>query len=104
MLICVMLDRAQYIIAFGLLGLKVAIFQLSLPQVICSTDMILHRRKPNGQFHIDCTRDAVMEFIEVLSVRKVPGIGRVCLRFISTCSLRISTCFNTDCQSMSDAL
>lgn len=34
--------------------------------------------KPNGQFEVPRTRQAVMEFLSDLSVRKVPGIGRVC--------------------------
>lgn len=35
------------------------------------------KNKPNGQYRLPPTRDAVMEFIQSLPVRKVPGIGKV---------------------------
>ena len=35
-------------------------------------------KKPDGQYEVPRTRQAVMEFLSTLSVRKVPGIGRVC--------------------------
>lgn len=38
---------------------------------ICS-DM----RKPNGQFEVACTREAVMAFVQDLPIRKIPGIGK----------------------------
>ena len=33
--------------------------------------------KPNGQYEVPRTKQAVMEFLSTLPVRKVPGIGRV---------------------------
>jgi DNA polymerase kappa len=39
---------------------------------ICS-DM----RKPNGQFEVARTRDAIMAFVADLPIRKIPGIGKV---------------------------
>jgi impB/mucB/samB family/IMS family HHH motif len=47
-----------------------------------SSDM----RKPNGQFEVPCTRDAVMEFVQQLPIRKVPGIGKV--RQTQSCACR----------------
>ncbi|KAK7933560.1 hypothetical protein WMY93_004456 [Mugilogobius chulae] len=35
------------------------------------------KNKPNGQYRLPPTRDAVMDFIHNLPVRKVPGIGKV---------------------------
>eukprot|EP01135_Chromosphaera_perkinsii_P010373 Nk52_evm45s2118 gene=Nk52_evmTU45s2118 len=52
---------------------------------ICS-DM----NKPNGQFRIANTRSAVMEFIQKLSVRKIPGVGRVSEKMLK--ALGIETC------------
>ncbi|TPX54871.1 DNA-directed DNA polymerase [Synchytrium endobioticum] len=33
--------------------------------------------KPNGQFRVEPTREAVMAYLQTLPVRKVPGVGRV---------------------------
>lgn len=35
------------------------------------------KNKPNGQYKLPSTRDAVMDFIQNLPVRKVPGVGKV---------------------------
>lgn len=35
------------------------------------------KNKPNGQYRLPSTRDAVMNFIQNLPVRKVPGVGKV---------------------------
>eukprot|EP00775_Hariotina_reticulata_P011310 gene11310-11460_t len=35
------------------------------------------RHKPNGQFVVESTREAVVEFLRDLPIRKVPGIGKV---------------------------
>lgn len=35
------------------------------------------KNKPNGQYRLTPTRDAVMDFIQNLPVRKVPGVGKV---------------------------
>ncbi|KAF9241588.1 IMS-domain-containing protein [Melanogaster broomeanus] len=35
------------------------------------------KNKPNGQFHLPFDRDSIKEFMRDLSIRKVPGVGRV---------------------------
>ena len=34
--------------------------------------------KPNGQFVLPSEHKAIMQFVNSLSIRKVPGIGKVC--------------------------
>ncbi|XP_067838799.1 DNA polymerase kappa [Heptranchias perlo] len=46
--------------------------------------------KPNGQYRIPADRDAVMNFIKNLSIRKVPGIGKVTEKMLN--ALGITTC------------
>ncbi|EJD02943.1 DNA/RNA polymerase [Fomitiporia mediterranea MF3/22] len=48
------------------------------------------RNKPNGQFQMPFTREAVMEFMRDLPVRKVPGIGRVGERVLE--AIGVKTC------------
>ncbi|XP_071507148.1 DNA polymerase kappa-like [Diadema antillarum] len=48
------------------------------------------RNKPNGQYTIQPTREAVMDFIKDLPIRKISGIGKVTERMVS--ALGIQTC------------
>uniref|UniRef100_A0AAQ6AF37 DNA polymerase kappa n=1 Tax=Amphiprion ocellaris TaxID=80972 RepID=A0AAQ6AF37_AMPOC len=48
------------------------------------------KNKPNGQYRLPSTREAVMDFIENLPVRKVCGIGKVSEKMLN--ALSISTC------------
>ncbi|KAL5523748.1 hypothetical protein ACEPAG_7921 [Sanghuangporus baumii] len=48
------------------------------------------KNKPNGQFQMPFTREAVMEFMRDLPVRKVPGIGRVGERVLE--AIGVKTC------------
>ncbi|CAH1254928.1 POLK [Branchiostoma lanceolatum] len=48
------------------------------------------QNKPNGQFCIPSDRDAIMDFIKVLPVRKVCGIGKVMAQQLN--ALGITTC------------
>ena len=48
------------------------------------------RNKPNGQFMVDKTPDAILSFISELPIRKVPGIGKVMERLLN--ALGIHTC------------
>ncbi|XP_077601114.1 DNA polymerase kappa-like [Stigmatopora nigra] len=48
------------------------------------------RNKPNGQYRLAATREAVMEFIHNLPVRKVSGIGKVSEKMLN--ALDISSC------------
>ncbi|CDH50289.1 dna-directed polymerase kappa [Lichtheimia corymbifera JMRC:FSU:9682] len=52
---------------------------------ICS-DM----NKPNGQYYLPNDINAIRDFIKDLSIRKIPGIGRVTERILS--ALGVSTC------------
>ncbi|KAJ5778756.1 hypothetical protein N7520_002002 [Penicillium odoratum] len=49
-----------------------------------------NRNKPNGQFRVPNDRAAIMEFMRVLPVRKVNGVGRVFERELG--SIGIETC------------
>uniref|UniRef100_A0A3P8VVY4 DNA polymerase kappa n=1 Tax=Cynoglossus semilaevis TaxID=244447 RepID=A0A3P8VVY4_CYNSE len=48
------------------------------------------KNKPNGQYRLASTRDAVIDFIQYLPVRKVSGIGKVSERMLS--ALGVSSC------------
>nr|XP_061804093.1 DNA polymerase kappa-like [Nerophis lumbriciformis] len=48
------------------------------------------KNKPNGQYRLASTREAVMEFIQNLPVRKVSGIGKVSEKMLN--ALDISSC------------
>ncbi|XP_072564876.1 DNA polymerase kappa isoform X2 [Paramormyrops kingsleyae] len=48
------------------------------------------KNKPNGQYRIPAERQTVMDFIQDLPIRKVPGIGKVTEKMLS--SLGITTC------------
>ncbi|XP_007486611.2 DNA polymerase kappa [Monodelphis domestica] len=48
------------------------------------------KNKPNGQYQIPPTRQAVMDFIKDLPIRKVPGIGKVTEKMLK--ALGIITC------------
>lgn len=48
------------------------------------------KNKPNGQFHLPFDRDAILSFMHDLSIRKIPGIGRVNERLLE--SIGIKTC------------
>ncbi|CAG8587264.1 2526_t:CDS:10 [Ambispora leptoticha] len=46
--------------------------------------------KPNGQYKLESDRHSVMAFMKDLSIRKIPGIGRVTERILN--ALDINTC------------
>ncbi|XP_029017318.1 DNA polymerase kappa [Betta splendens] len=48
------------------------------------------KNKPNGQYRLPSTREAVMEFVQNLPVRKVSGIGKVSEKMLN--ALGISNC------------
>ncbi|KAE8227239.1 hypothetical protein CF319_g279 [Tilletia indica] len=48
------------------------------------------RNKPNGQFQLAHDREVIMEFMETLKVRKIPGIGRVTERILQ--AVNVETC------------
>nr|XP_057925840.1 DNA polymerase kappa [Doryrhamphus excisus] len=48
------------------------------------------KNKPNGQYRLPSTREAVMDFIQNLPVRKVSGIGKVSEKMLN--ALSISSC------------
>ncbi|XP_053726482.1 DNA polymerase kappa [Synchiropus splendidus] len=48
------------------------------------------KNKPNGQYRLAPSREAVMDFIQNLPVRKVSGIGKVCEKMLN--ALDISSC------------
>ncbi|XP_042277835.1 DNA polymerase kappa [Thunnus maccoyii] len=48
------------------------------------------KNKPNGQYRLPSTREAVMDFIQNLPVRKVSGVGKVSEKMLN--ALGISSC------------
>uniref|UniRef100_A0A3Q1HH60 DNA polymerase kappa n=1 Tax=Anabas testudineus TaxID=64144 RepID=A0A3Q1HH60_ANATE len=48
------------------------------------------KNKPNGQYVLPSTREAVMDFVQALPVRKVSGIGKVSEKMLN--ALGISSC------------
>ncbi|XP_076015925.1 DNA polymerase kappa isoform X2 [Genypterus blacodes] len=48
------------------------------------------KNKPNGQYLLPSTREAVMDFIQILPVRKVCGIGKVSEKLLK--ALGVSSC------------
>ncbi|XP_044050927.1 DNA polymerase kappa isoform X2 [Siniperca chuatsi] len=48
------------------------------------------KNKPNGQYRLPSSREAVMDFVQNLPVRKVSGIGKVCEKMLN--ALGISSC------------
>lgn len=48
------------------------------------------KNKPDGQFLLPATKEAAIDFMESLSVRKVPGIGRVTERILG--AIGVITC------------
>ncbi|KIK92141.1 hypothetical protein PAXRUDRAFT_830241 [Paxillus rubicundulus Ve08.2h10] len=48
------------------------------------------KNKPNGQFHLPVDRDSIKAFMHDLSIRKVPGVGRVYERLLD--AIGIKTC------------
>ncbi|XP_074062944.1 DNA polymerase kappa isoform X2 [Macrotis lagotis] len=48
------------------------------------------KNKPNGQYQIPPNRQAVMDFIKDLPIRKIPGIGKVTEKMLK--ALEITTC------------
>ncbi|KAJ7462246.1 IMS-domain-containing protein [Mycena galericulata] len=48
------------------------------------------KNKPNGQFHLPFNSEAIVSFMHDLSIRRVPGIGRVSERLLE--SVGVQTC------------
>jgi nucleotidyltransferase/DNA polymerase involved in DNA repair len=61
---------------------------VSLPILACS----LVQNKPNGQFHLSHTSEAIKDFMQGLSIRKIPGIGRVSERLLDSIGVKVR-CF-----------
>lgn len=60
------------------------------------------QRKPDGQFCVPASRDAIFAFLRPLPTRKVGGIGRVCEKLlksalgVGTCGELLSSCVRGD--------
>ncbi|GLB37670.1 putative impB/mucB/samB family protein [Lyophyllum shimeji] len=68
--------------------------QLTASAGIAPTKMLAKicsdKNKPNGQFELPFEKDAILSFLSDLSIRKVPGVGRVNERLLE--SIGIKTC------------
>ncbi|KAH9985790.1 hypothetical protein BJV74DRAFT_775412 [Russula compacta] len=55
-----------------------------------AANKMLAKNKPNGQFHLSHTSEAIKEFMHCLPIRKIPGVGRVNERMLD--SIGVKTC------------
>lgn len=49
----------------------------------------LQQNKPNGQFHLPFDRASIKAFMHDLSIRKVPGVGRVHERLLDAIGIKV---------------
>lgn len=49
----------------------------------------LLQNKPNGQFLLPFDRDSIKTFMHDLSIRKVPGVGRVHERLLDAIGIKV---------------
>lgn len=47
------------------------------------------QNKPNGQFQLQFDRESIKAFMQDLSIRKVPGIGRVSERLLDAIGIKV---------------
>jgi nucleotidyltransferase/DNA polymerase involved in DNA repair len=47
------------------------------------------QNKPNGQYHLPFDRDSIKIFMHDLSIRKVPGVGRVHERLLDAIGIKV---------------
>jgi DNA polymerase kappa len=48
------------------------------------------QNKPNGQFHLPFEQQSITEFVQDLSIRKIPGIGRVNERLLEAMGVKVN--------------
>lgn len=48
------------------------------------------KNKPNGQFELEFSREAITKFMRDLPVRKIPGFGRVTERCLEGLGIEVS--------------
>ena len=53
------------------------------------TELISPQNKPNGQYHLPHNREAILDFMGSLSVRKVPGVGRINERLLDAIGVKV---------------
>ena len=53
------------------------------------TDEFFRKNKPNGQFKLDFEPHAIKAFMHDLSIRKVPGVGRVNERLLDSIGIKV---------------
>ncbi|KAI9442596.1 hypothetical protein H4582DRAFT_1929283 [Lactarius indigo] len=64
--------------------------KLTVSAGVAANKICSDKNKPNGQFHLPHTPEAIKEFIHGLSIRKIPGVGRVKERLLE--SIGVKTC------------
>ena len=58
-------------------------------QAPCTPRLMLKQNKPNGQFKLDFKPEAIKAFMHDLSIRKVPGVGRVHERLLDSIGIKV---------------
>jgi Nucleotidyltransferase/DNA polymerase involved in DNA repair len=56
----------------------------------------LAKNKPDGQFHLPFDSGSIIAFMRDLSIRKVPGIGRVNERLLESIGIKVNSQFLSD--------
>ncbi|KAI9455457.1 DNA/RNA polymerase [Lactarius psammicola] len=64
--------------------------KLTVSAGVAANKICSDKNKPNGQFHLPHTPKAIKEFMLGLSIRKIPGVGRVNERLLE--SIGVKTC------------
>ncbi|KAF8554205.1 DNA/RNA polymerase [Imleria badia] len=57
-------------------------------QLTVSAGIAPNKNKPNGQYHLPFDRDSIKAFMHDLSIRKVPGVGRVHERLLDAIGIK----------------
>lgn len=52
--------------------------------------MCCSQNKPNGQFKLEFEAQHIRDFMKDLSIRKVPGVGRVNERLLESIGIKVS--------------
>jgi len=55
---------------------------------------IIVQNKPNGQFHLPHTPEAIKDFLHGLPIRKIPGVGRVKERLLESIGVQVGRIFS----------
>ena len=67
---------------------------LSAIYVSCASSLTIVKNKPNGQFKLGFDPQSIKAFMHDLSIRKVPGVGRVNERLLDSIGIKVQIPFH----------